>query len=216
MPNKKLMTIPIVLMLALLIMGFAYAHWSQTLYIEGTAESGELDWELVGWSCLDQGVDWHCRDGFAGPPPYFWLDPKGKDVGSQELIPHDTDEDGDYDTLEFNLYNVYPSYFTSVSVYVHNCGTIPLIIDKVIIKDDITVEIRKVPAPLVQLDLNGDGKKDIEILWGNNFGVQLEPCESSPEISFWVHILQDAPQGATLEFTIELVAIQWNLYVPPP
>ena len=115
------------------------------------------------------------------------------------------------------LNNVYPSYFTSVSFYVHNCGTIPLIIDKVLIKNQThtVAELRKVPAPVVRLDLNGDGKDDIEILWGDNFGVQLHPCDTSPEFSLWVHVLQGAPQDATLSFTIEVVAINWNEYVPP-
>jgi hypothetical protein len=133
-------------------------------------------------------------------------------VGWQELIPHDTDGDGDYDMLELDLHNVYPSYFTSVSVYAHNNGSIPLIIDSVIING---VVLRKSPTPVVRLDLDGDGLDDIEIWWGNGFGVQLEPCDWSPEMSFWVHILQDAPQDATLSFTIELVAVQYNEYVPP-
>jgi hypothetical protein len=210
------MAIPMLLVFALVTIGFVYAHWSETLYINTIVNTGELDWEFSAWYCWDQGVDYHCRDGFVGSPP-FWLDPDKKDIGSQELIPIDTDSDGDNDTLLFNLYNVYPSYFTSVSLYVHNCGTIPLIIDKVVIKNQThtVAELRKVPVPVVKVDLNGDGKEDIEILWGNNFGVQLEPCENSPEISFWIHILQDAPEGATLTFTIELVAIQWNMYVPP-
>jgi hypothetical protein len=209
MRNKKLMPIPMLLVFALVTVGFAYAHWSQTLIIEGSVESGEVDWEFVGASCSDtSGNDYNCRDGFAGPYPLFWQ--VDKDVGSTsvEIInPH---------TVALTLTNVYPSYYTSVSVYAHNTGTIPLIFDKVIIKDDITVEIRDDPTPIVKLDLNGDGKKDIEIWWLNGFGEQREPCEMFPELSFWIHILQDAPQGATLTFTIELVAIQWNMYLPPP
>lgn len=198
------------LMLALVTVGFAYAHWSQTLYIDGSVATGELDWEFVVASCEDDEIgekDYNCRDGFALPSPIFWE--VDKDVGRTTVAivdPH---------TVTVTLTNVYPSYFTSVSVYAHNTGTIPLIIDKVILKDDVTVEIRKMPSPIVKLDLNNDGKKDVEIWWLNGFGVQLEPCDMSPEMSFWIHILQDAPQGATLTFTIEIVAIQWNMYVPP-
>jgi len=46
----------------------------------------------------------------------------------------------------------------------------------------------------------------------------LEPGDDSPEMSFWIHVLQDAPQGATgatLRFTIGIVAVQWNKYVQP-
>lgn len=213
MRNTKLLALPMVVMLGLLSTGLAYAHWSETLFVNGQVDTGELDWEFIAWSCLDTGVDYHSRDGFAGPPPLFWPDPEGKDVGWQEIIPHDTDGDGDIDTLEFNLYDVYPSYFTSVSVYAHNNGTIPLIIDSVIING--VVVLREEPTPVVRLDLSGDGKDDIEIWWGDGFGEQREPSEWSPEMSFWIHVLQDAPQNATLGFTIEIVAIQWNLYVPP-
>ncbi|RLI81356.1 MAG: hypothetical protein DRP01_10985 [Archaeoglobales archaeon] len=219
MRNKKILTIPI-LTFALISIGLAYAHWSETLYISGTVNTGKLDWGFDSWHCLDQGVDYHCRDGFACAPgePRYWPDPDGKDVGWQELVPHDYDKDGDYEVLDVILHNVYPSYFTSISIYPRNTGSIPLIIDKVIIKNNIGTVIaiiRDVPAPVVKLDLNGDGKDDIEILWSDNFGKQLDPGEDDVEISFWIHVLQDAPKGATLSFTIELVAIQWNKYVPP-
>ena len=212
MQNKKLMAVPMLLVLALVITGFAYAHWSETLYIDGTVDTGELDWGFVAWSCIDGGVDYHCRDGFAGPPPLFWLDPKGKNVGSCTLNPVDTDGDGDVDKLELTLTNVYPSYFCSISVYAKNTGTIPLIIDTVTIDGHV---LRKTPTPTVGLDLTADGLDDVEIWWGNGFCAQLHPGDRSPEMSFWIHILQDAPEGATITFSIEIMAIQWNMYVPP-
>jgi len=204
-------------LVTLAIVGFAYAHWSEKLWLNGTVNTGELDWEFIVASCLDDGVDYHCNDGFVGVPPY-WKDPDGKNIGWQVLTLVDNDNDGDNETLLINLCNVYPSYFTSISFYVHNCGTIPLMVDRALIKNSthVVAVIREVPAPVVKLDLNGDGKNDIEILYGNNFGVQIDPCDTSPEFSFWIHVLQDAPQGATLSFSIEVVAVNWNEYVPPP
>ena len=211
MDTKKLFATFAILTLALGIAGFAYAHWTQTITIEGTLTSGVLCWEVTMVRCEDDQPgekDYHCYDGFEGG--YSWQG--AKDVGMTSAYKKDPR------TIEVILNNVYPSYFTSVSFYVHNCGTIPLIVDKVLIKNQthIVAELRKVPAPVVRLDLNGDGKDDVEILWGNNFGAQIHPCDTSPEFSFWVHVLQGAPQGATLSFTIEVVAINWNEYVPPP
>lgn len=213
MKNKKYMAIPLVLIMALGIVGYAYASWYNYLYVEGQVDTANLDWGFTAWDCIDTGVDYHCREGFAGPYPLFWTDPEGKNVGWQELIPHDTDGDGDYDTLEFNLYNVYPSYFTSVSVYAVNTGNIPLIIDGVDING--VVYLRHSPTPIIRLDLNGDGYDDVEIWWGNGFGVQLEPGDWSPEMSFWIHILQNPyNMGKTFSFYIGLVAINWNEYIP--
>ena len=142
-------------LIVLAIVGFTYAHWSETLWLNGTVNTGELDWEFIVASCLDVGVDYHCNDGFVGIPPY-WPDPEGKNIGWQELTLQDSDSDGDNDTLLINLHNVYPSYFTEIRFYVHNCGTIPLKVDKVIFRNSTHVvgEFRK-GVPYLRLDLNG-------------------------------------------------------------
>lgn len=196
-----------VLMVALAGIGVGYAHWSQTLTIEGTVNTGELDWEFWSGVSIDpqtpETLDWHCNDGFTVPPiPPFWQG--DKNVGYTTTVLVDTDLDGDFDRLEVALHNVYPSYFNDISYWVHNNGSIPLIIDRVIIDG------QEFTAPFyVSLDLNGDALDDVEIQYGNNFGDQLEPCDFR-EISFWIHVLQAAPQGESLTFTMELVAIQWN------
>jgi hypothetical protein len=202
---KKTMSLFAVMMISLLVVGLSYAVWSKTLTISGEVNTGSLDWQFVAASCLDtSGNDYNCRDGFAGPPPLFWTSDKDVGITSVEITdPH---------TVTVTLANVYPSYFASINVYAVNTGTIPLIIDKVLIGD---VEIRKSPTPIVKLDLNEDGMEDIEIWWLDGFGAELKQGEMSPAMTFWAHILEDAPEGATLTFAIEVVAVQWNMYVPP-
>lgn len=201
------------LVIALAGFGASYALWSQDLTIQGTVETGELDWEFTVCSILDPFApppyipgdpalaDYTCRVGFEGPPPFFWHSDKNVGWGECAI------DEGNSHVVEVNLYNVYPCYFNSVSVYAWNTGSIPLIIEKVIIDGN---EITSLPAPVVELDLSGDGKADVEIWWGNAIGTQLEPGDWSSEMSFWFHCLQDAPEGATLSFTIELVGVQWN------
>jgi len=203
MRNTKLLVWPMVLMLGLLMTGFAYAHWSQTIYIEGSVASGTVDWEFTFASALDEtGLDWNCGDNFVPPP---WR--VNKDVGSTTI------EVTDPHTVTLTLTNVYPSYWTSASVYAHCTGSVPLIIDNVILNG---VVIRE-GNPKIRLDLTGDDNYDIEIWWRESgvFGQQLEYCWDSDEMSFWIHVLQDAPQGETLSFTIELVAVQYDKYIPP-
>lgn len=197
MRNIKLVMLPTLVMLALLMTGFAYAHWSQNLYIVGNVDSGVLDWQFTFASAMDEvGNDWNCGDNFAPDP---WR--VDKDVGSTTIAitdPH---------TVTMTLTNVYPSYWTSASIYARNTGTIPLVIENAIV-DGVVVTHWDMK---VRLDLNDDGKNDIEIWWkANIFGLQLEPGDPTPETGFWVHVLQDAPQGETLEFTIGIVAVQWN------
>ena len=119
----------------------------------------------------------------------------------------DTDNDGDLDKLEVKVHNAYPCYYNHLDVWLHNNGTIPLIVQKVIIDGN---EFSALPV-VVCLDLDNDGKNDIIIRWGDSFGVQLHPCDSV-NLSFDFHILQNAPENSELKFTIEIVAIQYNEY----
>lgn len=209
MRNIKLVVLPTLVILGLLMTGFAYACWSQTLYIEGSVASGELDWEIKGpINCMDElgENDWNADCSWN-----FWQ--VDKDVGGPTVLRlADTDGDGDNDTLYVKLQNAYPGYAEEISFYVHNNGTIPLVFEKVIIDNQ---EISD--GGTIFLDLTGEGDNDIKIRWGDSVGDQFEPCISK-EVSFSILVLQDAPQGATLSFTIKLVAVQWNEYVPslPP
>lgn len=197
-----------VVMLGLLTSGLTYAHWSQTLYIEGSIATSELDWEFESNSVTvkDVGLDWTC-DSSCDPPSITNIRPLDKDVASTTWELVDTDGDGDLDKLIVTVNNAYPCYYNHIDFWLHNNGKMPLKILAVIINGH---EYTALPATLC-LDLDDDGKNDIIIRYGDSFGAQLEYCESV-NISFDFHVLQDAPQGAELEFEIQIVAIQWNGY----
>jgi hypothetical protein len=200
----------VLLVAGMLLTGVAFAHWSESLLLTGSVATGELDWRFTDVGHLDPGPtdsvrDYHCRDNFEGPEPYYWQG--DKDVGYTTAVitadPH---------VIEVTLNNVYPSYFNSISVYFKNTGTVPLIIEEALIDGHVVMSWDE----KVRLDLNDDGENDLEIWWGANiFGIQLEPGKKGPETSFWVHVLQGAPRDKSLKFTIQLIAVQYNFSEHP-
>jgi hypothetical protein len=206
---RRIVLVCLAVLLALGALAIGYAKWSDTLDIQGTVETGELDWEFVAnsFNQKDIGLDW--TGDLQVSPVLTQLD---KDVGSTSGVLSDTDNDGDYDLLTLTIYNAYPSYANDISFWVHCNGSVPLIIEQVIINGDAV--INHTPSPVILLDLNGDGANDVEILWGDNFGTQLHYCESV-EISFLIHILQPIPENSTLPFNISLDAVQWNESMHP-
>jgi len=214
MQKTKLTAILMLIIFALTATGIAYALWSENLTINGTINTSELDWELVrGYLIhLDDGNDWN-----ASWYPEAGFEQLDKNVGSTVVSQIDSDGDGDLDTIVVTMTNVYPWYGEHIAFRVHNNGEIPLKIWKVVYKvgNTVVAEIYESPDYAIPIDLNGDGKYDIATWWGDNFGKQLHPC-GSQDISFDLTVLQDAPQGSTLTFTIECVAVQWNEYYVPP
>jgi len=218
--DRKL--IPFSIILLILSAATALALWSETLRVNVAVGTGEVDWEIVGpvtW--LDacgllpgygyfRGNDWNAS--YLPEPGAVQLD---KDVGCTDVTLIDSDGDGDYDTMNITLSNVYPWYYTRTSFKVHNDGSIPIKIWRVIINGREFYELNEQELQQgVELDLTGDGKPDVLIWWGDNFGVQLEPCRSA-DVGLDITVLQDAPQGSTLSFTVSLEAIQWNEYYVP-
>ncbi len=201
----------------------AFAMWSESLTLNATVETGELDWEFVPGTLiyLDacglepghgffKGNDWNAS--YYPMPGAVQLD---KDVGCTEVWFLDTDGDGDFDKMEVVLHNVYPWYYTHIAFKVHNDGTIPLKIWKVVIDGLEYYKLNEQELEQgVELDLNSDGFPDVTVWWGDNFGVQLHPCRSA-DISFDITVLQPAPEGEELKFTVGLVAVQWNEYEIP-
>ena len=200
----KITTLFTALMIALLFTGVGYAMWQKTLTITTTVNTGKLDWEIKGpMNNMDDGEDYNANCTWD-----FWL--AGKDVGSTSLTPEDTDGDGDCDVLHVTISNAYPWYAEEISFYVHNDGSIPLIIEKVVIDGQEFWS----GWPTVFLDLSGDGTNDVKVRYGDNLGAQLHYCEQV-EISISILVLQGAPQDTTLTFDVSLVAIQYNEYNPP-
>jgi len=182
----------------LMLIGIAYAAWSETLLINGTINTGALDWVFTNVGHWDppNTLDHNGEQTDQGIITW-WAD---KDVGYTEA------EIVDPHTINVTIHNAYPGYANDISAHIHVNGTIPLIFTKVIING---VEVTE-DGTVVELDLNGDGLNDTKIWIGDSIGKQLHPCNSF-EFSFIILVLQDAPQGAELSFTMTLVGVQYNM-----
>jgi hypothetical protein len=208
---KKIGLFCLALVLALGLMGGAYALWSDQLYIQGNVDTGNLCWEWYqaplntdpGPPGVASVPDKNIAPGFAGS--WYWA-PGYKDVGWT------TTSWDDPQNCTITLNNVYPCYFEMFSVYFRNCGTLPLHFERAIFTSPYdTGFIFLYKNEEGSLDLDGDTYDDIEFKWGNHIGTQYHPDEESGEVSFWVHVLQEAPQGQTgLTFTITFEAVQYN------
>ena len=226
-------TIFIVMIFMLSGLGVAYAAWFDTIHINGTAQTGSLCWHFTTVELRDElapvnfggdfpvpedDADYTCFPGFAYNPAYedyFWhLD---KNVGWGALDKMDTDGDGYSDTVYLWLNNTYPCYFNELTMYLRNCGTIPLKINNVVIEDtNGNTYYLDSGEPYIALDLNNNGVDDFELWWNEAYwGYQVHPGSRSPELSLWMHVLQDedpAFQDGSFGFYVYITAVQWNEY----
>ena len=220
--NKTYRTLALGILAVMLIVGIS-AMWADSLRTNVTVKTGKVDIRFnTPPTYLDAcglppaygqsgGYDYNASNFPLGDAVQL-----GKDVGCTNVILQDTDGDGDLDTMNVTIHNAYPWYYTHIAFKVTNDGTIPVKIWRIIITTingnqtyyEINAEGVEQGA---NLDLNGDGKADVRMWWGDNFGAQLEPNQPA-DISLDLVVLQQAPQNADLSFTITLQAIQWNEY----
>ena len=131
----KLTAIFATVIIALVIVGFAYGAWSETLTIEGNVTTGELDVEFKNISCS-------CSEEMTCTATGV-----------------DTDGDGDYDEIVVTVSNGYPDGCCDVTFDVHNCGTIPAKIKGIGITGD-TVQVASTLTGLSVGDIiDVDGSK---------------------------------------------------------
>lgn len=219
-----------------------YTLWFQDLYIDGKVETGELDWKFVTPLFV---VDQICPESFGyyplPPPPLLWYewrdfncdpnngfingwgptqydpvyypDPKNVACGSMEII-------NDHE-LKVWFTDTYPGYWNGVTTHVKAIGTIPVKIQVVYVSStpggsgDLAIIGDSNDNEIFEFDLDGDGCKETQLKWGNNFGEQLDPCQSDKEISFQFCFLQCLKPNESYTIYLTFRACQWNEYFDP-
>ena len=215
--RTKLMGAFALLMFALSVAGFAYAHWTDVIYINGTVEMGSLTFGFTKLVLVEDGKMDYWKNVFdynvikPEPKPVgevtAWLDEEYTDVHSQKTV---------YKKLWINITNAYPEYVAQVTYTLDNGGTIPLDVHMycVVIStgDGLTYGWE---------DTDGDGKNDcivarnadgeavINIWFEPFFFGQIDPC-NSVEQTIIIHLKQPAEECHTYKFEIMIHAEQWN------
>jgi len=106
METKKIMATFTILMLALGVAGYAYAHWCDTLYLEGTITTGTVD---VEWSWDGELINGN----------------KTLETGEEYVVATMTGVITD-NTLTITITNVFPCLKGWFEIDVHNAGSIPV------------------------------------------------------------------------------------------
>lgn len=183
---KKLRFLSMFLLAALLAAGASYAAWSESIVVNGTVNTGEVDWYINDVLMqLDNSPDYTCDENFENKYP---LD---KDVGSTETELVDSDGDGDKDKAVVTVNNAYPGYYNCITFEVKNNGTIPLKMEDLAVTN---------PNPEV-----------LKLAWSNHSGVTLMPGETDWLIVKFL-VREGAEENGTYTFTVEAPAVQWNMY----
>jgi len=204
METKKIMATFAILMIALGIAGYAYAHWSETIWLQGTVTTGSV---CVEWSFDAKLPDSNLKD----------LDGDGqKDdpVATLNVTFVDKDKDGCKEGLIIELMNVYPRLWVNGTIDVTNCGTIPVGIAKynyaIYDPKGVARGIRLYDVNFYLKDPTGK-RHDITMpieQWIAQVN-QIDPgwslvCE------FFIHFEQDTPEGAKAKIEAEIEFWNWN------
>lgn len=218
MQNKRMVVIPLMLIMALSILGFAYATWSDKVTITGKAEMGTVAIVFTEFSCLEKYED------PAAPGTYLngeWL---GKDVGKVKCSMEEFYEDPHtlktgYKKAVVEITYAYPSYRVHMVFALKNVGNIPVHIKGVDIKDPtgaLKFEDLGGGEGVLYEDLNGNdvcdvGEERINTDIVNLVCLQLHPCvDTKAEVD--LHFKQEAEQCHTYYFEVTIEAVQWNKY----
>lgn len=115
MKNKKFMAIPIFLIIALVLMGFAYAHWEKIVTVNGKVNTGKVNLIIVPGtpSDTDNGID----------------PGKDKDVADTTIVIDPLDNQKAIITIT----NAYPCYEVYWHITIRNVGTIPVRLKDIIV-----------------------------------------------------------------------------------
>ncbi len=230
----------VALTLAIGSLGIAYAMWFDKIAVTGNVTTGSVCVQFcdVFWQdAISPAVSGYVRPQNWPPPPVpTWESIYGDlttDVNFAGPVSRldknvswgEANLSADGKVLSATLHNTYPFNLNSLTVHLYNCGTVPVNYDHM----DIWVTDPSVPgnkplyrytsdpSGIIYFDFNKDGCNDLEMVYGDHLGDQIEPgqvCRST-EISMSFLTLQCSPQGQTYKFWITFTAVQWNEYGQP-
>jgi hypothetical protein len=198
MTSKKPLILLLLGLIALLMtIGLGYGLWSESLVIEGSVITGEVDASWLWYlSSCDEFHPWPPGPGLT-PGEYL-----GKDVGWWEMEIDPVDDR----IMHLTIYNGYPSYALNCDLKFAVEGTVPIIVrGNTIVQrtDNLTnCQVSGINSTLFTCD-------ELTVQFVDNVGAQLHPGDWAAS-NLLLHIEQPAEEGATYEFDLLLCMAQWN------
>jgi len=201
--KSKMVGLFAVVMMALMVAGFAYAHWTETITISGTVTTGTFN--------LEPSADIEI------------LSPTDKNVAT-------VSSDITDDTVSYTIENAFPCLTVRAKFDLHNDGSVPAGLYKwTVTYDGTTVtifdaenmgdsiispamteeEVEQALKTYVETTLGLGNYVEVEIDFeGSNFW-QIDSCQE-PHVYITLHFLEDLPEGASCSFTMTLEYRNWN------
>jgi hypothetical protein len=216
---KKIGLLCLALVLALGALGVGYAHWTDTIYIEGTVNTGSVDINVEYYS----GTDIYKDLTSEGIVTVYWVkDADGNVVWSSGtppvnglLVAWAAAAPGPADdTVVITYNNTFPCQTLVADFIVHYTGSIPAMVD---------AEFTSADQWLIDLWDSGDAgaygalvdmdpAKGFEYLETiEELPIQMHYCDYA-KVWLWLHLPQDdSLMNRTGNFTATITATQWNL-----
>jgi hypothetical protein len=202
-------------------MGYAYSSWSQSVTINSTVTSGKLIWGFQNNSMisldgsqgqLPAGDDWVSDDSMTT------ITQTDQDVGnttgsfsdySDGTLPH---------LLTVNLHNTYPDYYNTVLANVVNVGTIPVYFKQAQLTwqnqaqtiNEGEIYLLNVDGTVTPYVGTIPGSALLEFCWDAQSGTYQLPTDPPIAEQFEVRVLDNVQQGANYNFSINMIADQFN------
>jgi len=229
--KTKVMGMFALLIIALSVVGFAYAHWSDSIFINGKVEMGTF--------CFGFTTCGPCGDNEAEKVPPKEVASMVCGLEEPEVCPakFGYPEKTVYNKLWVNITNGYPEYVGWCNFTLDNGGTIPLDVVNwcvyVTTNDGLRYDWNRsaLPQPYVfaynDTNINGMHDPDEPVVLNIYFDwlfevwrplpvvpYQIDPCQSKSN-KITVHIKEPALPCHTYRFEITIHAVQWNPGEPP-
>ena len=185
-------------MVSLVVAGVAYAHWTDSLVIEGTVYTGDIDVGLSACVYLDQE-----NTKAYGPVAQAYI----------EVL--DPQTPGPVKHVKITIYNAYPSLDAVVVFDLENWGSVPVAL----------VDYKRFPDPYQSYEADWDRAiEQIDQGWYTDNPTYATPCQLDPNdwddtpqtqdfkwYWWWhLHVTNDALQGETVEFYGTVEFWNWN------
>lgn len=193
MDTKKLAATFAILMIALSVAGFAYAHWEKIVTVDGTVTTGTL--HVI--------------------PSFYMTMYQDKPVASYGYT---VDEAKNY--IEVWIDNVYPCLRADGWIDLENTGTIPVhLVDCKITGTEGVYAVWNEEMGYWEIYQTVPGGDPLLIATGNytyNFpnATPNDPTQIDPEgtayIYFWIHFEEGLPKDSSYWFHIEFLFWNWN------